>query len=362
MICIGVMSFPPHGAGPLNFASAETARMIEEMEYAAPRDRGKKALALARDGEREEAIPALVAIIEDYLEHKDKDAHFIVSTVHALTHMGPDARDEATAPLLGMLDSLSRELSYVAAQALGRMWEGEGAEESEAVREINTLLLSSLEMAEGVERYGPALALTRINADTGVTNPESAEPEVLESEVLEWFSQNRNRLLEAEERPWPLLMRDYLRAPDSQEAGEARALIIERKPLRSVDYLVEALLAADPEDAIRENIADMLGEVSGVGIDISEAHQAEEIREVVDEWRGRWHEELKTRKDQEHRAYTWWALEKAVRRAKSNAYPEDFELLDTMRKVVINQYDTAGDIPADASRIPRELVEEHLEP
>lgn len=361
MICLGVISFPPHGAGPLNFASADTAQMIEEMEYAPPRDRGKKALALARDGDAEEAIPLLVELIEEYLEHKDMDTHFIVGAVQALTHMGSDARDDATAPLLELLDSLSRELRYVAALALGRIWEGEGPEESETVREINTLLLSSLETAEGAERYGPALALTRINADTGITNPESAEPDVLEDEVLEWFFQNRNRLLEPEERPWPLLMRDYLRAPDSQEAEEARALIIERKPLRSVDYLAEALLAADAEDAIRDNLADMLGEVSGVGIDISEARQAEEIREVVHQWRGRWHEELKTRKDQEHRDYTWWALEKAVRQAKTNAYPEDFEHLQAIKEVVINQYDTGREIPDDASRLPRELVAEHLQ-
>ncbi len=357
-----------------NLSAGETEDGVIEqtlLRDAEPFERGEIALELAREHGMD-AVPALVRLVERHQEYEDK--HFIVSCIVALTRISPDPGDlaeSAARALAGVIDDAAPAgIRYSAARALGHILEGKSEiYDDEFIKEINTTLLTYMVETKGAELYAPSMALFRINDDRmdfsgGQTNPlrwaTSLEPGDLADNIYNTFSEHPDRLKALEEQPWPLLIRTYVDAPDSDEGRTALNLLTQQKPLEGVDSLFDRLHTTDTEDASWPRMAVLMGELSGIEPDNPEAVRPDEVGTFLNRWRSKWHEELKTRKDEKHRHYAWRSLEKAIHSAKFEAYPESFELLDTIKKVVLYQYDSPEQIPPHASETSKNLIRDTL--
>ncbi len=340
-------------------AYADTNPVIENLRNVEPFNRGREANALAEKGE--DIIPDLIDAIENYYKHED--TQMVAVCILALHRMGPEARN-ATETLLNTLNTRYAILNYASARALGSIWAEEGEAENELVRDINTKLLSHTLTADQAEKYAPALALAEINnipAPLQVRSVQSLEPLELSRHIYQWMMENEDRFLEVEKRPWPILVRGYLREPGSEHGQQAYDILSKSKPLDSIQFLYKQLLDIDPESQTWENIAELISKFTNVPLDAQEAVEFNDISGYLSQWRKEWYDKLKDLHEPEYRVYSWSELEKAIDSARFKAYPEDFDRLEKIQDVIIHQFDSAEQIPPKASEISRELLEKTLE-
>ncbi len=366
--CIAALAWHQLFFSPASVVGSETSDTTEWLRRAEPHERGKIARRIAEEAEIEEARAELVNIIEHHFDYED--THFVVSCIIALAHLGPEAAEEdsVNALIMAMKESDASQIRYSAARALGYLLKERGSENTDMIRETNTALLSYSEESVGAERYAPSLALFRINEDIDFSEGErmpdrwaqSLEPEELAERVYEKLLENQDRLLDLENQPWPLLVSSYLHAPESDRGREARDLLGDKEPLEAVDFLFNRMQRTSPQEAEWEAMAELLNDLTGVDIDQAQAEAADDISDFMANWRSSWHETLRERIDERHRNYAWNALEQAIQAARFQAYPEDFELLQDLQMVILNQHESANQIPAFASETSRELMEEQL--
>ncbi len=347
----------------IGYAQINAEDLISDLEGTAPYERGSKALELSEEGVN--AVPGLVEVIEKYPQQED--AHLVSTCIIAISLIGPDAREESTETLLVALDSFFAEIRYSAARALGRLWAGEGSEETEIIQKINTNLLSYAIRAEGAERFAPGLAMTSINDDIPIDAPanqaQSLEPRELLSQVFPWLIRREARLTGVEDWNWPLLVQTFLQRPDSEVGRNAKDMLLSDKPIEAIDFLFSRMKDIDPSEALWKRMSELVSELADVEFDREKAQNAAQ-EDTYDGFmfnrEADWYNNLTTHKDDKHRNYAWMKLEEAINAAKFRAYKRDFERLELIKEVIRHQFDSTEHIPEDASPSSRRLMREPL--
>jgi len=349
-------------AGPEGGADA-VEQALSDLKATEPYRRSDKRRELVKLGVA--AVPRLVGEVNRF--RQETDHNYIANCALALGEIagvgGPERR-AATAALIPALRAPSAEIRYAAAVGLGGLWDGAGQQDVETLRAVNAALVAALfEASVDAEVYGPGPALFEINDigvpdSGGVSRPTSLAPTELRDQVAAWAATHPEALPPLEQQPWQLLVARITRSADPAVRAEARALLVRVKPLEAVEMLLRYLGSDELAGPLWSELGDILTELTGV--EFPPQGSGGERRAAVELWTQRWDEQLKTRRDEAHRAYSWERFERAVARASSAPGVEALERVEQLREILICQFDSLESVPEDASPSARELVEEVL--
>jgi hypothetical protein len=331
---------------------ADVRNALEELREAPAYERSDKRQDVVKMGEL--AVDPLIEVVQAHREAGD--ANFVGQAIIAL---GELKAERATDPLTDVLGSTNLQLVYLAAAALGEVWEGKGGQEE--AREANAALMGALLAdAPPVAAYGPALALVKING-IPVQRPESQEADALAQEIAAWFSANTAALPPAQERPW--LVNVYM-IFSTQEVAERRAAIEALRQERSLAPVATIASALADEQsvagALRGELGTLLGELTGVPFPPEGLPTDASAAEQVYAWKWDWLDELRRNSDEKHVRYAWQQLERTLRSYSNSPSEEAAEEVKYYRAALISQLPNLDALPRTASSGVRELLKAPL--
>ena len=330
--------------------------LLNRMREADPAETGDIIARVAELGEG--AVPALSETVAEWKEIDDTG--FVVSCLLALSQIGPAAQP-ATETIADTLNSSHPGIQYAASRALRSIWD-DAEPDDEDLRSINASLLASLYRSNGPRLYGPALALIQINrisvdmGDYTGTDPSSLPPRELRGQLERWAADNPNRFPPVAEQPWELLLARLLRQPGSATSQRAKTVLIERQSLVAVDPLLRVLPRASDQPERWAALAELLSEITGVSLNTDAPENQQAATDRVQDWRNRWSQALKERKDSKHRAYTWQRLETMLAEMQREPTEELRRQIHRLHAVILQQFDSPENIPPTATEMARQYV------
>jgi len=311
--------------------TAETTKspreLLEDMRKAPSYERPEVRQALvAADGE---AASLLVAELEK--GDQTADANFIANCIIAL---GDLKAQQATDALLAALESPNMQIAYLAAKALGNIWEGQGSADP-TVKRVNAALLALLYSdIPPVGVYGPGLALVRIN-NIAVRRPENLTPEELVSNIETWANGNSDALPPVDQQPWQLNLHTVLTTRDAAVRQAAFQALRQKRALEAIEPALEAL-AGNADADVRNALGSLLTELTGVPFP-PQGQSASDPAEEVAQWRELWLNELKQRTEQRFIDLAWSELDKKLRLYYDSPSDEAAKAVRDYRNVLIFQ-------------------------
>jgi len=365
VLCLGRASFaleaPPAGNGG---AEPDMRRLLDDLRSTFWSNRSDKVQAIV---ERAQQAPQDVSVvIQDVADNLyETDTSYVANCIVALTMLKARA---ATDVLIESLDSPAGETRYQAAWALGQIWQDESPP-SDQLQRINGALLGAVYEAsyagEPAGCYGPGVALALINKignESSSTNDvlertfEGLSPEQLRQTIDGWARSNPGKLPALEDQPWALLLNLVLHGSD--QGPGAAAILVREKPLGAV-AAITSLLRNDnselSEEALRQ-LGTVLTGITGVEFPNSSNSRSEQ----VDAWTGRWTDSLKQRTDQPARVYVLQEYTRAAQEFQVFADAAIAERAQRFKDTLLSMLKSPQDIPTQAPRATRSLLEEGL--
>ncbi len=332
------------------------AGSLADMRKASDSERGarrKELVAAIQEASPEAAsrmLEDLVKAVEN--RHETQDANFVLNCILALGEL--KTRD-ATNVLLAATQEPDIQIAYAAATALGKMWEG-APSGSERLPQINEVLLArSYAQVPGLLAYGCKLAFARINGLGSARAPQSFPPERLAELVDQWVLQKPDALPAPANQPWEILLRRAVITEDPSVREEVLQALLQKRDLGPVEAILGLLDDQAVSEDLRDELADLLGELTGVPFppQTPEDNSAQRLAAV---WRDQWYSELKSRREEKYADYAWAEMERTLARYVYSPSEELSERLQSLRRVLISQLSGPEETPATASSRARALM------
>ncbi len=329
-------------------AQAALTQMREAADYDMPEARNTLVDDFGQD-----AVPLLVGAIPN-IDPSESPAYLL----NCIVALGELKAKEGTDVLLQQLKSSNMEVAYLAAEALGKIWEGQTSA-NDTVRRVNAELLALLYSdLPSVAAYGPGIALASINS-IPVQRPENLQPPALIAEVDKWANANADRMPPTDQQPWQLNLRALLTTTDAATRQAAQQALLQKRALEAIDPAMDALAEGVSSD-VQQAVVSVITQLSGVGFPPSAASNAP-VDEQVAAWREEWINNLKRQTQQRYIDLAWSQLERALRLYMDSPSEESAKPVKDYRSVLVYQLGGADAIPADASPKARSLLEPALE-
>lgn len=354
-VCSLVLCFLARAAFAQEAVTADDVqRALDELERASRHERTEKMTSLVEIGQV--AVSPLIAVVEG---HQDaEDANY---TGHCILALGELKARESTDALIDVLDSASLSLAYWSAMALGEIWEDQTGADAQ-VKRVNAALLALLYSdLPPVMTYGPGLALISINR-IPVVRPTSKTSEQLLAEIDRWLAANADSLPPAEEQPWQLNLRTALTTQDAATQQDAIQALRQKRELGPVKPILDVMAGERSVPAsVRDELAKLLGELTGVTFPPELAEDAPTPAAQVEAWRVLWFKELRQRSEPKYINYCWSELENALRRYATGPSEVAANKIKYFRAALIYQLPDPEAIPASATPNAKTLLSAPLE-
>jgi len=344
-------AFAQQGAG-----AEEVSAKLLELKDSPPSERAEKRKEVLALGA--EAAGLLIQEVSRAATEKDKNY-----IAHCIVLLGELKEPGASEVLLKALEVNDKQVAYLAARALGSIWKDKGGVD-ERSKQINAALLSIFyQKAPGPEAFGPGIALVDING-IPLAPQDVVDAQKLLEGIDEWMDQAEQSLPPRQDQPWPLLLRTVVKGRTPAIRQEARNVLVARKPLDAVDSVLELLRreATEVSEGVWGSLGELLGDITGVPFPPGASEgNASSRQQLVELWKERWFETLRKRRSEQERRYCWSKLEEHVLRMYMTPSDETAREIQNYRRVLLAQLDGPGDIPEDASKGARQLLEKPLE-
>ncbi len=308
------------------------------------------------------AVAPLTAEVAQFRQAEDKS--YIGLCVVAL---GELKSESPTDDLVKVLLGTDQRLSYLAAQALGSIWEGKGPGEPKA-KLVNAALMGAI-YARAVSTYtmGPSLAFVKVNSiplprtvgGRRVLTFKGLDPQEIITIAEGWLTANPGALADVDQQPWGLNLHMALAGTDAAARSSAIQALRRKRELAPVELLLAALAA---EDETSSDLADLLGDLTGIPFPPVTADAATlTAQELADYWKRQWLADLSGRTDQKRLDYALSELENALLGLHDNPSDAVAAKVSDYRMVVLRQFPDADAIPGGASAGVKDLLDEPLE-
>lgn len=341
------------------FADIDEGSPLADLQQAADYERGKRrqelvsAIRLAEEDLASSLTQKLVSVVANRREMEDNNL-----VGHCILALGSLKERQATDVLLGALDAGDMQIAYQAAMALGQIWEAGGLGQARG-EEVSLSLLTSLYSGNPQPMvYGPALALCRIHGIQDIESAMALPADELLSTIDQWMLNNRGQLPAMAELPWQVVFRIVLVSPEQTTRQQALQALLQRRGLGPVDAILDVLQEGETPQDLRDNLTDMLGQVTGVPYPPSGLEEGEDPVAV---WRNLWREKLKRQTEQRYIDYAWAALGRALKNYQANPNAANADRIRELRLVLLHQLGGTDAIPAGASQQALDLLQEPLQ-
>ena len=367
-LCLGLAAAArgANGAGDATETSA-VPKLLDDLKRTEPYERSSKLDRILKQVEKDpELIPTLM---KDVAAHRSEpDISYTALCIMALGQLEATA---ATYVLTDVLESRSALCRYAAAVALGDIWQ-EADESSTDLPRVNAALMAAMCAAryagEPAGLYGPGLALGRINGigedpSKRVSAVEASgalqklSPGDLRKVISLWAARHPQLLPELEDQPWELQLDQVVISRTSAQGRKAKGLLVRNKPLGAVETVTSYLRRDEeevPEELWRELGAVLTG-ITGVAFPGENPTAARNVQ--VDLWLEQWTDGLKGHKEEPYRRYAFRAFEKLIQELRTYPGPQTAEYVELFKNALLFMLDSPADIPVDASRGAKSLLE-----
>jgi HEAT repeat protein len=336
-------------------ATVSVESALQQLRDAPNVERSQKRAALVALGQN--AVAPLIAQVKQL--YGTENTSLLINCIRAL---GELKAQEATAPLMEVLNGSDVRLVYFAAEALGRIWEGKGADTPQG-KQLNAALLAVLYSGLGPELvFAPGIALVRVNS-IPLQRAESLSAEELLSGIDAWVNGNSNAVPPVADQPWQLLLRTILTSRDAATRASATQALVQKRDLSPVEMILDALAAQQqPSDQVRQELAGLLNQLTGEPFPVEAASSPATPAAQVEAWRARWLARLKKETQPAALTLAWNELERSLRKYYvEKPTGEAAAVVVDYRNVVVHQLSDPSGMPASASPKAKELLTPALE-
>ncbi|MFO8006484.1 MAG: hypothetical protein R6V05_01980 [Candidatus Brocadiia bacterium] len=351
LLCWAGIGGTPAGAQE----EASPGELLSAIEQAPEFERGEERERLV-EAAQEASTQRTAAIVQALIQQVENrgqtdDVNYIGHCVLALEEL---RAQEATDVLLDVLEDPSLPISYLAARALGTIYQGRG-DSAEQAEQVNLALLAiAYSGAPQPLPYGAGIALSRVNGLTGAEPPQALGRAAMQRRLDEWLAAG-NQLPPLSRMPWPVVLHVAVTGnPDPRR--NALQILRQRRELEPVGRIIELLAEGELDAGAEEALGELLGELTGVPYPPNSASE-----EPTAEWREQWHRRLSGQSDARHVAYAWRQLELAVADYLADPSDRKSEIVAGLRTVLLDQLEDPGEIPPNATAQARKLLKPPLE-